>query len=103
MAHQIIWSRLAARDLEGIVAYISRDSFIYAANAAQKILDSIERLRVFPRIGRIVPEFDDESIRELIVYSYRVIYRVRKGDVVVAAIIHGARDLPNALRGARSS
>jgi plasmid stabilization system protein ParE len=40
-----------------------------------------------------VPEFDDENVRELIAYSYRVIYRVEAEEVLVAAVIHGRRDL----------
>jgi len=47
----------------------------------------------FPRSGRKVPEFDDENVRELIVYSYRVIYRVQKDEIVVAAVVHGKRNL----------
>jgi plasmid stabilization system protein ParE len=43
----------------------------------------------FPRAGRKVPEFDDENIRELIVYSYRIIYRLQEETIVTAAIIHG--------------
>jgi plasmid stabilization system protein ParE len=40
-----------------------------------------------------VPEFDDDSIRELLVYSYRVIYRVEGSEVIIAAVVHGKRDL----------
>jgi plasmid stabilization system protein ParE len=47
----------------------------------------------FPRSGRKGPEFDNEDIRELIVYSYRVIYRLQDDEVVIAAVIHGKRIL----------
>ena len=47
----------------------------------------------FPHAGRKVPEFDNEGIRELIVYSYRIIYRVLQQEVVIAAVIHGKRIL----------
>jgi len=40
-----------------------------------------------------VPEFDNETIRELFVYSYRIIYAVEEGQVTVAAVIHGKRML----------
>ncbi len=40
-----------------------------------------------------MPELDDDAIRELLVYSYRVIYRVRDQAVLVAAVIHGKREL----------
>jgi plasmid stabilization system protein ParE len=40
-----------------------------------------------------VGEFDDENLRELIAYSYRIIYRVEAAEVIVVAVIHGKRDL----------
>lgn len=40
-----------------------------------------------------MPEFNNEDIRELLVYSYRIIYRVEEDEVVVAAVIHGKRIL----------
>jgi toxin ParE1/3/4 len=50
-------------------------------------------LAQFPRSGRKVPEFDDEDIRELVVYSYRIIYQVQSEQVLIAAVIHGKRIL----------
>jgi len=50
-------------------------------------------LAKFPRAGRKVPEFDDENVRELVVYSYRLIYRLQDDEVVIAAVIHGRRTL----------
>jgi toxin ParE1/3/4 len=38
-----------------------------------------------------VPEFDDETIRELLAYSYRIIYLVEQSEVTIAAVIHGKR------------
>ena len=39
-----------------------------------------------------MPEMNDEKIRELIIYSYRMIYQVKNKDVEVLTIIHGKRD-----------
>lgn len=47
----------------------------------------------FPRSGRKVPEFDDDNIRELLAYSYRIVYRVQDNEVLVSAVIHGKRTL----------
>jgi plasmid stabilization system protein ParE len=47
----------------------------------------------FPQAGRKVPEFDDENIRELVVYSYRIIYRLQENEVLIVAVIHGKRVL----------
>jgi plasmid stabilization system protein ParE len=42
--------------------------------------------------GRVVPELDDQSIRELFVFEYRLMYRVEEARVVVVSFLHGARE-----------
>ncbi|MGM0678010.1 type II toxin-antitoxin system RelE/ParE family toxin [Ectothiorhodospira marina] len=49
----------------------------------------------FPLIGRTVPEIRDDTIRERFVYSYRLIYRVASGMILIVAVIHGKRLLEN--------
>jgi plasmid stabilization system protein ParE len=39
------------------------------------------------------PEFEDENLREVIAYSYRIIYRVEAAEIIIAAVIHGKRNL----------
>lgn len=65
----------------------------YAKAVVRKILASTRMLERFPLAGRKVPEFDDENIRELFVYSYRIIYAVETDRVTVAAVMHGKRML----------
>ena len=60
----------------------------------RRIVSLTRTLEEFPLSGRKVPEFDEDSMRELIAYNYRIIYRVEGADVVVAAVIHGKRILP---------
>jgi len=50
-------------------------------------------LEKFPSAGRKVPEFEDENLREAIAYGYRILYRMEVAEVIVAAVIHGKRDL----------
>lgn len=93
MAQRVAWSRRALRDLEDIATYIAADSPTYAGIVVKGIVRQTRMLSRFPRTGRKVPEFDDENIRELIVYSYRVIYRLQEENIVIAAVIHGRRNL----------
>ena len=94
MAHRVTWSRRALQDLEAIAEYIAADSPTYAGIVVKKVVNQVKTLARFPRAGRKVPEFDDENIRELIVYSYRIIYRLQEEEeVVIAAVIHGKRIL----------
>ncbi len=93
MAQRIDWSRRALQDLEAIAEYIAADSPTYAGIVVKKIVTQVKTLARFPRAGRKVPEFDDENIRELNVYSYRIIYQLQEEEVVIAAVIHGKRIL----------
>lgn len=90
---KVIWSDSAVADLESIVEYIAQDSEHYAAAFAEKILEAVEKLGTFPRIGRVVPEYNREDIRELIFQNYRIIYKVEPERVAIAAIVHASRDL----------
>lgn len=98
MAREIIWSPLALDDLRGIASYISRDSKVYAEAVVHRIMEATDSLAVFPYIGRKVPELKDGQLRELIVQNYRLIYRVEQERISIAAVIHGARLLRNAIR-----
>jgi len=99
MAHRVIWSPEAVEDLTEIREYIARDSDTYAAAFVERVIAAVELLGDFSGMGHRVPEIDDDSIRELLVDRYRVIYRLRDDAIDIAAIIHGARDLLPALRG----
>jgi toxin ParE1/3/4 len=91
MAYQVVWSPKAIEDVEEIASYIAKDSVAYAAAVVRKILDTTGNLSNFPLSGRIVPELGDPAIREKLVYSYRVIYRVEVETITIAAVIHGKR------------
>ncbi len=93
MAHRIVWSKRAAQDLDSITEYIATDSPAYAGIVLKNIVNQTRILARFPQAGRKVPEFDDENIRELIVYSYRIIYRLERDEALIVAVIHGKRIL----------
>ena len=96
MGFQGALSPSARRDLRDIVRYFSDDSPDRALAFARFLVSSTKRLADFPELGRVVPEFADPSIREIVVRSYRVIYRLDHGDcrVDVARFWHGARGTP---------
>ena len=93
MAHRIVWSKRAVQDLDSIADYIAADSPAYAGVVIKNIVNQTRILARFPQAGRKVPEFDDENIRELIVYSYRIIYRLEQDEALIVAVIHGKRIL----------
>ena len=92
------WTSTAKKDLKKIYYYIAEDSKYYARQVAQDIVEKTEGLNVFLEIGRIVPEINDKKIRELIIYSYRLVYEIKNDDVNILAIIHGKRDFFSAYK-----
>ena len=98
MARLIIWSRRATDDLEEIAQYIAQDSAHYANSVVRTILQKTRMLGKFPYIGRVVPEFADDLIREIFAYSYRIIYKISDDKIEIAAVIHGRRLLDIALK-----
>ena len=88
---RVVWSPEAIEDVESIAAYISRDSEHYAGSVVEKILGLTRDIASSPYVGRTVAELGDESIRERIIYSYRLIYRIRSNVITIAAVIHGKR------------
>lgn len=91
MALRLEWSPEAIEDIESIAAYIDRDSPWYARAVVSRIVEAVETIPDQPRMGRVVPEINQEDIRECFVYSYRLIYRIENHRILVAAVIHGSR------------
>ena len=90
---EIHWTLTAEADLRGIEEFISRDSAVYAINFTDQIIESADILNANPEIGRVVPEFKDQHIREILIRGYRLIYLLEGNMAVILRVIHGARDL----------
>ena len=93
---EIIWSPRATNDFVEIIEYIAQDSEYYAKIFAQGVIKSIEVLGSFPESGRVVPEFRDPTIREIIHKPCRIVYRLNKHETLVeiARVWHSARGIP---------
>jgi len=88
---RLIWSADSRANLRSIHRRISKDSERAADALIDEITSSAGRLSEFPLSGRIVPEFDQDDIRELIVRNYRVVYQLIGDTVGVVRVHHGAR------------
>ena len=60
------WTTQAVEDVEAIRKFIANDSDAYADLVVARLLEAVERLELFPRSGRIVPELTDPRLREII-------------------------------------
>lgn len=92
---QVIWSPKASDHLNAIADYISRDSVLQANAVVLRVVKATRRLSTFPELGAVVPEFKDASIREIRVYSYRVLYLLleNKTRIRIVGVVHGAQML----------
>jgi addiction module RelE/StbE family toxin len=97
MAFQLIWSPAAKYDLKNITNHIVEDSASAAARFVNSLFQVVERLSDFPESGRMVPEFNDPVIREVIRKPFRIVYRVNKDkDIVeIVRVWHAARRTPD--------
>ena len=97
MAFRLIWSPTAKFDLKDIAAFIAEDSTSAAERFVRSLFHAVERLADFPESGRIVPEFNDPVLREIIRKPCRIVYRVdnRKRTIEIARVWHAARGTPD--------
>ena len=89
---KINWTEVSIEDLKEIHEYIAEDSFRYAEITIIKIYKQAQILTDYPKSGKIVPEFNDKSIRELISGNYRIVYKITsKNQVDILRIYHSSR------------
>ncbi|MEQ9363578.1 MAG: type II toxin-antitoxin system RelE/ParE family toxin [Leptospirales bacterium] len=90
---RVVWTETALTAVRQITEYIARDSRSAAVRFAREIIDRPEQLEAFPRIGRMIPEFQRDDLRELIHGNYRLLYRIRDDHCYIWTVIHSKRDL----------
>lgn len=91
---RIKWLKSAKDDLKEIYDYISLDSKRYARFQIEKIQAKTQILKTHINIGKVVEEFGEEFVREIVEGNYRIIYKiVAANQVHILMVHHGARDL----------
>ena len=80
-------------DIAEIVEYISQENPQAAGNLANSLFESINQLIDFPEIGRVVPEYSEETIREIIFDQYRIVYKISKSsqEIYIITVHHSRR------------
>ncbi len=90
---RVIIEESAVADIDGLAAWVAKESPQGARSMVEKILQTIERLGLFPEMGH---KGRDAGTYERSVSDtpYIVVYEVRKkpSAVLVIALVHGARD-----------
>ena len=89
----VVWTPLAESQVADAFAYIAADRPATALKWFERLVRSVGSLSLLPDQGRMVPESDRESIREVLVAPYRVVYHRDAEAVVILTAQHERRDL----------
>jgi toxin ParE1/3/4 len=96
MDFKIVFSPSARKDLQEIVEYIAAEDQRTAERIGMALIQATKSLTEFPRKGRVVPEFEINSLREILLSPYRIVYRTfdESGNIEIVRIWHAARGTP---------
>ncbi len=87
----------ARDDIRQIVEFVAQRNAQAARTVFDALATGIRAVGRRPGIGHVRDDIVDESLRFLPVYSYLNVYRGDIRPVQIVRILHGARDLRNAL------
>ena len=88
------WTAHAKSQLRHIHDYIAHDSPLYAKRVSEALVRRTVELDKLPRKGKIVSELNEDAVRELSLYSYRILYEIKsETNVTVLAVIHKRQHL----------
>ena len=90
---KVTWTDSAIQDLNDIGDYIAKDSERYAQIAVNELFDSVDVLAYYPFLGKIVPEFEHENIRELVKGNYRIVYKIFENKRIDILTVHNSARL----------
>ncbi len=90
---KVLWTENAIQDLLGIKAFIAQDSIDRAEKWLIALYAAGENLSQFSSRGRIIPEFNQENLRELLIENYRLVYRIKSATVEIITVFEGHRQL----------
>lgn len=89
----VIWTDHALLQLHQLYDHIAQDSPLYARRVTESLVRKTLALKDLPRLGRKTPELDDDKVRELPLYSYRILYEIKSAHIEILALIHKRQDL----------
>ena len=89
---KITFARSAVEDLEDVLEYYREQKVPRVGEKlVAEVIKDIELLAEQPEMGRVVPEFELDYLRELIRPPFRVVYRRDKSKVRIVRIWRSER------------
>jgi plasmid stabilization system protein ParE len=88
---KVIWSPLAIDRAVEQARYIAKDNPGAAEKWLKGLFVAAEQLERLPRLGRMVPEWENSEFRELSYGRYRIIYRIEAQQLSILTVRHSSR------------
>lgn len=92
---RIFFTTQARQDIKEIKEYISINSPINAISVSQNILNEIQTLSANSEKGRVIIKTPKDTIRQILIYKYRIFYRKVAKGIEILSIYHSSRLLEN--------
>ncbi len=91
----------ARRDLIAAAKWIANDNPAAALGLRNAVAQAAERIGSHRHVGKLRPDLADEPYRFLTLtgFPYIIVYNADRCPPLIVRILHGARDLPEALKG----
>jgi toxin ParE1/3/4 len=99
MTSRFIFTEEAERQLLEILEYVADENESAAVRVRQAIHDAVEKLADTPGIGHTREDLTDRPVKFWSVYSYLVVYDPESRPLTIVAVLHGARDVEQLLKG----
>lgn len=95
---KVNWTPQAWDELAELNDQLSRHSEHHADFVIDRILEVVKLLENFARLGRVVPELNIQSVRELVIEKYRIVYFILPdGNIEVLTVRYSSRPLPDTI------
>ena len=90
---KVRWADSALDDLDEVAEYIALDKISAAKKLVRRVFSRVDLLSDLPESGRVPPELDSKSYREVIVGPCRIFYRLINDEVVILYVMRSERNL----------
>lgn len=93
---RLIWLPKAVEDLERLYHFLHLHNREAASRASLRIVEAVQKLSVFPKIGKAVRIEGRQAIRELYIpfgqNGYWLRYALTATEIIIVRIWHGRED-----------
>jgi toxin ParE1/3/4 len=90
---RVLWTNAGLTWLHGLCDSLAEQSPERAVEVRERILAAARHLEHSPLMGRVVPEYEREDLRELIVKPFRLLYKVSGEDCLLVGVFHSKQNL----------